>query len=148
MDRRIAAVLVLLLVPWTVQVESGDLFFVFPWGLASSRSLDVVTLDAYLFAKTGGFATLPARLRAWPLATVVYACAIPSAILARRRVVPGVFDWRVTAGLLAVAGLVHLQVTVGLLRLGSVAVPTGPILLFAVAWWTYRSSRHDGEDGT
>jgi len=64
------------MVPWTVQVLPGELFFVFPWGLASTRSLDVVLLDTYLLERTAGVAGLPRRLLAWPISTVVYACAL------------------------------------------------------------------------
>lgn len=162
--RRLLALAGLSLVPWTVQVLPGELFFVFPWGLASTRSLDVVLLDSYLLERTAGPAGLPRRLLAWPIATVVYACALaavsygslevgragPDDSDSARPVVgrlAGAGEWLgidaygLAAVLFAGAGLVHLQVTLGLLALGAVAVPTGPLLSFLAALWVAGWSR-------
>lgn len=143
-----------LAIPWTVQVLPGELFLVFPWGLASTRAPSVLTLDAYLFERTAGVAGLPRRLLAWPIGTVVYACALGLAVGGSVDVggsewlpVPGWVsapDWlsilrpdpfRWVSILLALAALVHLRVTLGVVALGSIAVPTGPAVLLVAAWW-------------
>jgi len=143
-DRRLLALLVPLVVPWTVQVFPDQLFFVFPWGLASSPGSGVVLLDTYLFERTAGFAGLPRRLQAWPVSTVLYACAVAVAAVgpvagarigALRESRVGLPAERLAALGFAAAALVHLRVTLGLFRLGSLAVPTGPAVLLAIAWW-------------
>lgn len=121
------------LVPWTVVVYPRGIDLVFPWGLVNTNPLAVIDLYSYLFAFTGGYASLPARLTAWPQSTVLFALALASACLA----VVDREDPRVTAAFLALAGLVHLQVALGLLRLGETALPVGPAVLFGAAWWVF-----------
>lgn len=129
--RRLLAVIVLGLVPWTI-VTGAVLTFVFPFGLANTTPLHLTPLTDYLrFA--GGFAALPGFLRAWPTSVLLYLGALASAVGG----VLGREDRRVTGGLLVLAGVSHLGLAVGFLRTGRLAIPLGPILALALAWWWY-----------
>ncbi|WP_115863746.1 TIGR04206 family protein [Halorussus litoreus] len=123
--RRLLALAALAIAPWTV-LGAGD--FVFAWGLATVDPLHVTTLPDYLFVYTAG---LPARLLAWPIAVLLYLLAVVSAALGTA----GWEDRRVTGGLLVLAGASHLRFSLGLSRLGLLAVPTGSLLLWTAAWW-------------
>jgi len=129
-DRRLLAVAALFLVPWTVVPDGANLALVFPWGLANTAPPGVTTLPEYLLVYTRG---LPRYLRAWPVATILHACALASAGAGRFRM--GLEDRRVTGGLLALAGVSSLRVTLGLLGSGAVAVPLGTAAAWTVAWW-------------
>jgi uncharacterized protein (TIGR04206 family) len=129
-DRRLLAVAALFLIPWTVVPSGANLALVFPWGLANTTPPGVTTLPDYLLLYTRG---LPRHLRAWPVATVLHACALASAGAGTFRT--GLEDRRVTGGLLALAGVSSLQVTLGLLGTGVVAVPLGTAAAWTVAWW-------------
>jgi uncharacterized protein (TIGR04206 family) len=131
--RRLAAVVALGLVPWTVVVYPGGLDLIFPWGLVDPASRSVVDLYTYLFVYTGGPATLPDRLLAWPIASAVYGFGTLGVALGLR----GYEDRRVTAGLLFVAGVAHLQVTLGLRRIGADAYPVGAVLSFLLARYVF-----------
>lgn len=132
--RRLAAVLALAAVPWTVLAYDGGVGFVFAWGLVNPAPPHVVPLPEYLFRLSGGAAGLPRRLLAWPVSALLYVGAAASAAAGR----VGREDRRVTGGLLALAGVGHLAFAVGTGRPGLAAVPVGPVLLWAVAWWGYR----------
>lgn len=132
---------VLALVPWTVVVYPDGVDLVFAWGLVNTNPVGVVDLWSYLFVYTRGLRSLPARLAAWPGSTALFVLALASSSLG----VVGREDRRVTAALLALAGLVHLRVALGLVRVGGTAVPVGTALLFGAAWWTFgRRSRSTG----
>ena len=130
--RRLLALLALGLVPWTVVVE-GDVTLLFPFGLVNADPFHLTPLDDYLrFAR--GFAALPEYLQAWPVSVGCYLAALASAL-------GGVVwseDRRVTGGLIALVGLSHVTVAVGLSRaIGRLALPLGPVLAFAIAGWLY-----------
>ena len=131
--RRLLALLVLGVLPWTVLFGSGAFTVVFPFGLLNIDPLHLTNLYDYLrFA--GGFAALPGFLQASPVSVLLYAASLVSALA-------GVVwreDPRVTGGLLALAGLSHASHAVGLSRgVGRLAVPVGAVCAVAVAWWLY-----------
>jgi len=140
--RELLLVLALGLVPWTVVVYTGGVDLLFPWGLVNTDPWQLTDLPSYLTVYTAGFQSLPARLQAWPVATGVHALAVGSALLtaADRCHLDGVEDRRLTAGLLVLAALVHLQVTLGLDRVGERSLPVGALLAFGVAWIVYPRS--------
>ncbi|MFC7045843.1 TIGR04206 family protein [Halobacteriaceae archaeon GCM10025711] len=131
--RRLAALLAPAVLPWSLFFFGGDLRLVFAWGLVNPGSVHVVTLWEYLFSFTMGPASLPGRLLAWPVGTLLYVLALASAFGGRvlRE------DRRLTVGLLALAGGSHLGFAVGNSRPGTVAVPVGVVVLWAVAWWDW-----------
>ena len=130
--RRLLALLALGIVPWTVVVE-GDVTLLFSFGLVNANPLHLTPLDDYLrFAQ--GFAALPEYLQAWPVSVGCYLAAIASALggVAWRE------DRRVTGGLVVLTGLSHVGVAIGLSRgIGRIALPLGPVLALAIAWWLY-----------
>lgn len=130
--RELAALVLLAVVPWSVQAYAGgDVSLVFPWGLASLDPAQTVDLYSYLFRYTQG---LPDYIYAWPLGVVLYLGAVASALAG---LVTGREDPRVTGGLLAVAGVTQLTLAAGFAQPGRTAVPTGTLALWAVAWWCY-----------
>jgi uncharacterized protein (TIGR04206 family) len=141
----LGAVAALGVLPWTVVVYAGGVDLLFPWGLVNSNPWHLTDLPAYLTVYTRGFRSLPPRLQAWPLATGLYLLAVGGGVLSVSR--PEWGDARVTAGLLALAGAVHLQATLGLARIGERSLPVGAVLAFGVAWWVYARGRH-GRAGT
>lgn len=118
-------------VPWTVVVYPRGIDLVFPWGLVNTNPLGVVDLASYLLVYTPGIRALPPRLTAWPWSSGLFALAVASAALG----LVDREDARVTAALLALAGLVHLRVALGLVRVGELAVPLGTVLSLGGAWW-------------
>ncbi|WP_266076441.1 TIGR04206 family protein [Haladaptatus caseinilyticus] len=116
----------LFVIPWTVLVVAGGTTLVFPWGLVNPRTLHVTTLPEYLFVLTAG---LPEQLLSWPLSVLLYLIALASAFSGRFE------DGRVTGGLLAIAGITHLNFALRFVGYGALVIPLGPIALFAVAWW-------------
>ncbi len=131
--RRLLVLLVLGFLPWTVLVGES-LTLVFAFGLLNPNPLHLTTLYEYLFRFTGGFAALPTYLRAWPVSVLLYLGSLTSALGG----LLGYEDPRVTGGLLALAGVSHVSLAVGLSRgIGRVAIPVGTVLLLAVAWWLY-----------
>jgi uncharacterized protein (TIGR04206 family) len=139
--RRLLVVAVLGVVPWTVVSYPSGVDLILPWGLVATDPVSVVDLYTYLFVYTGGPATLPDRLVAWPVATLSYALALGSVALG----LVGSEDRRVSAGLLFVAGVAHLQVTLGLRRIGVDAYPLGAALSFLVAWWVFATGSRGRE---
>lgn len=131
--RRFLVLVALAFLPWTVLVGS-DVTLVFQFGLVNADPLHLTNLYDYLFRFTGGFAALPTFLRTWPVSVVLYLATLVSAFAG----ILGREDPRVTGGLLALAGLSHAGLAVGLSRgIGRLAVPIGPVLALAVAWWLY-----------
>lgn len=128
--RRLLAVLVVGLLPWTVVAFGRQLTLVFSFGLVTLDPLHLTNLYDYLFVYTDG---LPRRLQAWPAGVVLHVAALASALGGLR----GLEDPRLTAGLLAVAGFAHLQVSVGLYRQGLVVLPLGALCAWLVTWWYY-----------
>lgn len=128
--RRFLLVVAVGVAPWTVLVFDGGVSFVFPWVLVTVPPFGVTTLPDYVFKYT---ARLPPTLRAWPMSTVLYACALASATASAwwRE------DRRLTAGLLVLAGLSHLAFTIGLANPSQLTIPTGPLLISLVVWRVY-----------
>ncbi len=127
--RRLVVLLALAAVPWTAIPASRGLALVFPWGLANTHPPGITLLHEYVALIAG----LPRYLEAIPISAGLYALALASAtggILGRE-------DRRVTAGLLAIAGASHLLVSLGFFRIGRTALPVGPLMLWAAAWWVY-----------
>ena len=132
--RRLAAVVLLGLLPWTAVVLEEGVSLVFSFGLVSTDPLHFVDLYDYLFVHTAG---LPRRLQAWPAGVLLYAGALASATSGIR----DVEDPRLTGGLLLFAGVAHAQVAYGLYRTygagGPLVVPLGAAATWTVVWWYY-----------
>lgn len=126
-------VLVLLAVPWSIQLFAGGPTFVFAWGLINLDPVGVTFLWDFLFRYTVG---LPDYILAWPLSVGCYLLALASAVSGR------LFDRedpRVTAGLLAAAGVAQLTLARGFaFQPGRTAWPLGTLACWLVAWWVYR----------
>ncbi|WP_439026656.1 TIGR04206 family protein [Haloarchaeobius sp. DT45] len=133
--RRLAVVVLVGLFPWTVVLANGEYTMVFPWALVDPDSLHVTPIFDYLFRFTGGFASLPPFLQAWPLATLSLVAALVTAVIAATT---GHEDPRLTGGLLALAGLTSFRLALGFLaRPSQTAVPVAGVLALVVAWRLY-----------
>ncbi len=122
-------------VPWVVQFNTlVDLTAVMSWGLLNTDPWHVLPLPAYL-GETQGLTTLPRSLQVWPLGFAFYTGAVVSAaggVVFERE------DVRVTAGLLALAGIDSVVVWWGLLGRGTRgAIPVGVVAIGVVLWWFY-----------
>ncbi len=142
--RSLWAVLSLVAIPWTVVFYPAGVDLLFPWGLVNSDPWHLTSLWSFLTVHTAGVGSLPPRLRAWPVAALLLALGVGAASLSAWRPARG--DARVTAGCLALAGAVHLQVTLGLARVGELSVPVGAVLAFGVALLVLTRGR-SGDDG-
>jgi uncharacterized protein (TIGR04206 family) len=128
--RRLGALLLVGLLPWSVVLTPGALTVVFAFGLVTPDPLHVTDLYSYLFVHTRG---LPQFLLAWPVGVLLYLGALASAVSGA---VVDREDHRLTAGLLVLAGLTQVTLAIGMgRRLGTAAVPVGALGLWAVAWW-------------
>ena len=138
--RRLAVLLAPLALPWNAAVVDGRFVtLVFPWGLVTPGTPSVTTLYDYLFVYTSG---LPDYLRAWPASVGLYLLALGFATVGAAT---GFDDRRVTSGLLALAGAAHVTLALGFsTQPGRYAVPTGTLVLGAVAWWYYRRTDDAG----
>lgn len=135
--RRLLAVLAVGLLPWTVLQWDGGFGFVFVFGLVNPDAPHLVLLPDYLFRLTGGPASLPRRLLAWPVGGLLWSLAAASAaggVAVDRE------DSRVTGWLLVLAGGSLLWFSTGLGRPDLLALPVGTAVLWAVAWVWYGSS--------
>jgi uncharacterized protein (TIGR04206 family) len=123
-------VLVLLVVPLSVQVYPDSTSAVFLWGLANLDPPSVTPLTAFLFRYTAG---LPGYITAWPLAVALWVMALLSTLVGA---VTGREDPRITAGLLVLAGATAVPVSTGFaVQPGRVAYPVGTLALWGVAAW-------------
>ncbi|SEO38493.1 TIGR04206 family protein [Halogranum amylolyticum] len=131
--RRLLAVLVLAVVPWSVQTfVGGGATFVFPWGLLTVDPLHVTTLADFLLFTQG----LPDYILAWPLGVACYLVAVGSVAVGAAT---GREDARLTAVALVLAGVTQLELARGFsTQPGRVAWPLGALLLWGVAWYVYR----------
>jgi len=129
--RRLGAVVLLGLTPWTVLVIGGELTLVLPLGLVNTSPLQFVSVYDFFVRFTDG---LPQFIDSWGTGVALYGLALASAI-------SGVVwreDVRITALALVGAALSQIGVVVGFnRRLGYLAVPVGAVLLAVVAWWYY-----------
>lgn len=133
-DRSLRPVLALLAVPWSIQTFAGDApTVVFAWGLVNAAPFGVTFLWDFLFRYTMG---LPPYILAWPLSVACYVFALASAVAGR---MVDYEDRRVTAGLLAAAGVAQVSLARGFsVQPGRTAWPTGTLACWVVAWWLYR----------
>jgi len=135
-DRRPLVVVSLLAVPWSVQTFAGGHAptFVFAWGLVNVAPASVTFLWDFLALTMG----LPGYVQAWPLSVACYVAALASALASRwdRE------DPRVTAGLLAAAGVAQLTLARGFsVQPGRTAWPLGTLACWVVAGWVYADAR-------
>ncbi len=130
MNRRLLALLVVPLVPWSVVIARGEVTLVFAFGLVDPVPLHFANLYDYLFVYTR---VLPEFILAWPVGVVLYAAAVTGAVVG---VALGREDHRVTGLLLVLAGLTQVSMALGFSRrAGYVALPVGTVLCLALAWW-------------
>ena len=130
MNRRLAAIVALGFVPWTLVFAGNELTLVFSFALVDPQPLYVTDLYTYLTLYTEG---LPRFLQSWPIGTGIYLLALASAL-------SGVLfdreDRRVTALLLVLIGLTQLSFAWGFTRRSlSVALPVGTVLAWTIVWW-------------
>lgn len=135
--RAAVAVLLLGFLPWSVLWQGNDLAFVMVWGLFHPGDFHVHSLYVLLTESWPSYWLLPHPLRVWPIGAVLYGLALASAgggALLRRE------DLRVTGGLLVLAGIAALWVSIGLATRTQgdvIAIPVGAVGLWLVAWWWY-----------
>jgi len=133
--RRLVLVLLAGLVPWVVVVTDGAVSLVASFGLVSVAPFHVTPIWSGLLRTGGG---LPAPLRSWPVAAVLYLLALGSAVVGWR------FDRedaRLTGGLLVVTGLALLPVVLAVGRpMHVTALALGSVALWVVAWAGYRAA--------
>lgn len=144
--RELLVVALLGALPWVVLLEAnGSVSLVAAWGLANPETLHVFGIVRYFSAEHVRFAWLPPSLQAWPVGVGFYALALASAL---GGAVTGREDTRVTAGLLVLAGVAALWVTVGFLQRGvPTALPVGTAGLWLAAWRLYGLDFFGGAGG-
>jgi len=143
--RRLAAVLLLAALPWTVVLIGTEYTGVFLWGLFNTNPPQPVSLYDYLFAFTGGFESLPRWLQAWPTTSVLWLCAVASA---GSGALFGREDPRVTAALLGFAAVTNVQLATGFLdRASQTALPLGSAFVLVIVWWYYVPLLRGGSEG-
>jgi len=127
--------LALLAVPWSVQTFAGTRppGFVFAWGLVNVDPFSVTFIWDFLFRYTMG---LPDYILAWPLSVGCYLLALTSAAGGDA---VGREDPRLTAGLLAAAGVAQLTLARGFsVQPDRAGWPLGTLACWLVAWWVCR----------
>jgi uncharacterized protein (TIGR04206 family) len=130
MNRRLAAIVALGLVPWSFVLAGDELTLVFAFGLVDPQPFHLTDTYTYVTAYTRG---LPRFLRAWPAGAGVYLLALASAVSG---VLFDVEDRRVTALLLVLVGLTQLTFAWGFTRRAlTVAFPLGTVLSWTIVWW-------------
>lgn len=141
--RRALAVATLAVVPWTV-VAVGDVVTGFFPGFLLDYNPGVVPPARFVpiheFFLAGG--RLPRNPELLPVGYLAYGLALAgataNALFGRRAAGDPPVPERAVAGLLALAGVVHLGVALAFLhRLRYTAVPVAPVLVLAVVWWFY-----------
>jgi uncharacterized protein (TIGR04206 family) len=128
--RVLLAVLLVGAVPWSVQsFAGGEVFLRFVWGgMSFEPSFAVAPLTRYPLANA------PAFLLQWVLAAACWVLAVASAAAGWLRTE----DPRVTAGLLAAAGVLNLLVALDFgVQPTRTGVPTGSAAAWLVAAWHY-----------
>ena len=123
--RRFAVVALAGVLPWVIVTWGAGWYPLFSVGFASVSPVSFTTLPEYL-ARVG---SVPSRLSAWPLATLLYATALAASAFDEA-------DRVVVAGFLVLAAF-----NVGLLAFsvsgqrGILAFPLGALWLLLVAAW-------------
>ncbi|MDQ2072690.1 TIGR04206 family protein [Haloarcula sp. NS06] len=129
--RRLLAVVVAGLIPWTVVLIGEELTLVFSFGLFNTNPPELLSVYSYFIRFTSA---LPQFIESWGSGVLLYAFALASAVA-------GVVwreDVRVTALALVGAGLTQFPVFLGFnRRLNYVAVPVGSLVLLILVWWYY-----------
>jgi len=129
--RRLSAVALLGVLPWTVLIIGSELTLVLPIGLVNTDPLQFVSVYDFFVRFTDG---LPSFIEAWRTAVLLYLVALASAL-------SGVVwreDARITALALVGAALSQVGVFLGVnRRLGYVALPVGTVVVLGVVWWYY-----------
>jgi uncharacterized protein (TIGR04206 family) len=134
--QRLLAILLVGLLPWVVLFYPGGAEVYFAYGFVSYQGV-FVSLPTYLSMVV--VSVLPQRLLVWPVSAVLWLLALVSAALGSYE------DWRVTDGLLVLAGLNQLIFAIGFWTAeGYVALPIGAVLLLGLTWWDYRSAASRG----
>lgn len=142
-------VVALLAVPMAVVPADGDVTFVSLWGFLNTATagagygIDAYPVWSYFLDQPRSFGSLPASIRAWPLAIGFYLLAAASA---SSGVGLGREDRRVTGGLLVLAAAASLWVSVGVATRFGVGVtsgwfsvlPVGAVATLAVVAGAYR----------
>lgn len=130
MNRRLAAIVAVGALPWSLVFAGEELTLVFAFGLVDPAPLYLTDVVTYTFVYTRG---LPEFLFAWPVGTLLYALALGSALSGH---LFGREDRRVTAVLLVLVGLTQVSFALGLSRrANTVAFPLALLLCVAVVWW-------------
>ena len=124
MRRRRAGVVFLAgALPWVVVVWPSGWYPIFSVGFLHVETLTFTTMPAYV-DRVGD---VPSHLQAWPIAVLLWAGAVVTALVDR-------IDAGVTVGLLALAGASVLSLSVSLSgQRGITAVPLGTLWLWAAA---------------
>ena len=127
---RLAVVLLVGLVPWSVQRLPGELFVRFAWGGVSFQP--AVTLTGLWRYPLGGGVPVLSR---WAIATGCWIAAAFSAVAAFR----DREDRRLTAGLVVLAGLGNLLVSLTVSSQPTrVGYPVGSVAAVVAAVWLVR----------
>lgn len=128
--RRLLALLVLAVVPWTVVFVGDQVTLFFPFGVVNTDPLAFVDLPTWF----AGGGALPRNPELLPLSYLFHLGALLSALAGLWGREPP----RLTAGLLVLAAVAHLGVAYSVLhRIAYLPVPVGPVLALAAAWWFY-----------
>jgi uncharacterized protein (TIGR04206 family) len=128
--RRLAAYLVLGLLPWSVVFVGDTTTLVFSVGLVDPAALTLTDPYSYVFRYTRG---LPGYLFAWPLGVGLYLLALGSVVSG---IAIGLEDRRVTAGLVVLVALTQASFAWGLSsRPGYLVVPVGAVAAGLLAWF-------------
>lgn len=129
---RVAAVLAVGLLPWTVVYTRGFVTLLTSVALVDPATLDATTVVAYLGYTRG---EPPSFMFSWVVGTLLYVPTLGSvalSLLDRE-------DERVTAALLVLLGLTQLSVAIGFIQRPTyVAVPVATAACWTVAWLGYR----------
>ncbi|WP_254278952.1 TIGR04206 family protein [Haloarcula marina] len=129
--RRLLAVVVAGIVPWTVVDAGGGVTFVFAFGLFNTDPIRLVTVSDFFFRFT---TTLPPFIESWGTGVALYLLGLVSAVGG----VLGREDPRLTAFAIVAAGLSQFGLLLGFnRRIGYLALPVGSLLLVVVGWWYY-----------
>ncbi|MCD2199470.1 TIGR04206 family protein [Halobacterium sp. KA-4] len=129
-QRRLAVVVLAGVLPWVVVTFDGGWYPVFSFGFLHLDPVSFTSLPTYV-SRVG---SVPPRLTAWPMATLLYVAALATALFDY----VSSLDSRIPAGLLFLAG-----VDVGLLALSLsrqptiLALPVGALCLWAAVWVGY-----------
>ena len=128
--RRLAALLALGLVPWTVVFVGDQVTLFLTFGVFNTGPVEFTFLPTWF----AGGGRIPRNPELLPLSYLFYLGALLSATAGLGAREPP----RLTAGLLVLAGVTHLGVSYSVLhRIAYLPVPAGALLALALAWWFY-----------